>query len=45
VVAYIAGAHIKREGVSFGHAGAIILGEKGKPESKIKAFKEAGLLK
>jgi len=43
IVAYIAGATIKREGVSFGHAGAIILGEKGKPESKIKAFKEAGI--
>ena len=43
IVAYIAGATIKREGVSFGHAGAIILGEKGKPESKIRAFQEAGI--
>ncbi|MCR8433132.1 MAG: succinate--CoA ligase subunit alpha [Crenarchaeota archaeon] len=42
-VAYIAGATIKRTGVSFGHAGAIILGEKGKPETKIKAFQEAGV--
>lgn len=43
IVGYIAGSTIKRSGVSFGHAGAIILGEKGKPESKIRAFKEAGI--
>ena len=43
IVGYIAGSTIRREGVSFGHAGAIILGEKGKPESKIRAFKEAGI--
>ena len=41
IVGYIAGSSIKREGVSFGHAGAIILGEKGRPETKIRAFKEA----
>lgn len=43
LVAYIAGATIRRTGVSFGHAGAIILGEKGKPETKIRAFQEAGV--
>lgn len=43
IVGYIAGSSIKREGVSFGHAGAIILGEKGRPETKIRAFKEAGI--
>lgn len=44
VVAYIAGKHATlRTGVSFGHAGAIILGEMGKPETKIKAFREAGV--
>ena len=43
IVGYIAGSTIKRTGVSFGHAGAIILGEKGKPETKIRAFKEAGI--
>lgn len=43
IVAYIAGSTIRREGVSFGHAGAIILGGKGRPESKIKAFQEAGI--
>ncbi len=44
VVAYIAGKHATlRTGVSFGHAGAIILGEMGRPESKIRAFNEAGV--
>jgi len=43
VVAYIAGKHIKVESKSLGHAGAIILGEMGRPESKIKAFGEAGV--
>ncbi len=45
VVAYIAGKHATlRTGVSFGHAGAIILGEMGRPESKIRAFNEARVL-
>ena len=44
VVAYIAGKHATmRTGVSFGHAGAIILGEMGRPETKIRAFNEAGV--
>ncbi|MHA1590728.1 MAG: succinate--CoA ligase subunit alpha [Candidatus Njordarchaeales archaeon] len=44
VVAYIAGKHVTmRTGVSFGHAGAIVLGNIGRPESKIKAFQEAGV--
>ncbi len=43
IVGYIAGSTIKRKGVSFGHAGAIILGEKGKPETKLRAFREAGI--
>lgn len=44
VVAYIAGKHTTlRTGVSFGHAGAIILGEMGRPESKIRAFNEASV--
>ncbi len=43
VVAYIAGKHIKVQQKSLGHAGAIILGEMGKPETKIKAFNEAGV--
>ncbi|MEX0569528.1 MAG: succinate--CoA ligase subunit alpha [Candidatus Njordarchaeota archaeon] len=43
IVGYIAGSTIRREGVSFGHAGAIILGTKGKPETKIRAFQEAGI--
>jgi succinyl-CoA synthetase alpha subunit len=31
------------EGTPFGHAGAIIEGGLGKPSSKIRAFKEAGV--
>ncbi|MHA1617161.1 MAG: succinate--CoA ligase subunit alpha [Candidatus Njordarchaeales archaeon] len=44
VVAYIAGKHATmRTGVSFGHAGAIVLGDIGRPETKIRAFNEAGV--
>ncbi len=42
VVAYIAGATAP-PGKRMGHAGAIIMGETGKYETKVRAFKEAGV--
>ncbi len=42
IVAYIAG-RTAPEGKAMGHAGAIILGEAGKAETKIKAFENAGI--
>jgi succinyl-CoA synthetase alpha subunit len=44
LAAFIAGKFAERmpEGMSFGHAGALIQGEKGKPENKMKVLREAG---
>ena len=42
IVAYIAG-RTAPPGKAMGHAGAIILGESGKAESKIKAFESVGI--
>jgi len=42
IVAYVAG-RTAPEGKAMGHAGAIILGEAGKAETKIKAFEDAGI--
>lgn len=42
VVAFIAGKSAP-EGKRMGHAGAIISGEQGKPEAKVKAFDQAGI--
>ena len=42
VVGYIAGKYVPK-GVKMGHAGAIIEGEKGTAENKIKQLKKAGI--
>ncbi len=46
IAAFIAGrfAEKKPEGMSFGHAGAIIQRGKGTPEAKMKVLKEAGVI-
>ena len=46
IAAFIAGKFAERmpEGMSFGHAGALIQGEKGKPKHKMKVLKEAGVI-
>ena len=43
VVAYIAGRNAP-EGKRMGHAGAIIQGGLGTPQSKVTAFRQAGVL-
>ena len=46
LAAFIAGNFTEQmpEGMSFGHAGALIQGEKGRPKHKMKLLKEAGAI-
>jgi succinyl-CoA synthetase alpha subunit len=45
IIAFVAGRFAdQRQGVRFGHAGAIVEGSKGSPAAKIKALRAAGVL-